>query len=502
MRHHIDDVRKGYEIEADAVVVGSGAGGPVAAANLARSGMRVVVVEAGPEMRPVDMTRDTPIVMARYYWEGGLRTIGGSGEFPLMQGRCLGGSTVVNSAIMLPLPGWVREAWRQESGLDLFTGPELDASYERIFARSGVAPTPLTVLGRRNLVARDAMAAVGLNGYPLPRCVVGCEGCADCITGCATGRKQSTDRTYLLDAERDGAQVYTCSMVDRVLVQGGRAVGVQGTVIDPTTWRREGRFTVRAPRVILAAGALETPAILLRSGIKAGGQVGATYFAHLSGGVVGVMEEPTEPWVGATQGYGAIVDDIQGLKLECLWAPLAALMVRWGDVGRPFLEMLPDVRYTTVIAGVYRGRCKGTVRLRLDGTPRAKLWVPDDEARTLFRGLKLATDGLLKAGARYVYAGIPGAKPEIRTLADSEALLSPALRARDMNMTANHSFGTCRMGADPSDSAVDADGRVRGVEGVHLADACIFPSPSAVNPQATIMALADILSRRWAELRS
>lgn len=500
MRHHIDAVRQGYDFEADAVVIGSGAGGPVAAANLARAGMRVAVVEAGPEMRPADMSRDAPMVMARYYWEGGLRTIGGTGEFPLMQGRCVGGSTVVNSAIMLRLPQWVREEWRADSGLGLFTDPALDAAFDRVMARSGVAPTPDAVFGPRNRSVLAALRAAGLKAGGLPRSVVGCDGCADCLTGCHTGRKQSTDRTYLLDAERDGAQVFTCSVAEKVLVEGGRAVGVRGSVVDPTTWRRSARFTVRAPLVVLAAGAVNTPGLLLRSGIRGGGQVGATYFAHLSGGVLGVMEEPTEPWVGATQGVGAIVDEIPGLKLESLWAPLAALMVRWGDVGRPYLEMLPDVRYTAIIAAVYRGRCRGNVRLRLDGTPRARLWVADEEAHTLYRGMKLAADGLLKAGARYVYSGIRGTSPEMRTPKDTEELLSKSLRARDMNMTANHSFGTCRMGADPARSAVDGEGRVRGVEGVTIADACIFPSPSAVNPQATIMALADILSRRWGEL--
>ena len=143
----IEDVRRGFDVTADAVVVGSGAGGAVVAANLARAGLRTVLVEAGPELRPDDMGGDAPRFMARYFWEGGLRTIGGTTEIPTLQGRCLGGSTVVNSAIMMELPQWVRRAWREETGLDLFTGPLLDAAYARVFARTRVAPTPMTVLG-------------------------------------------------------------------------------------------------------------------------------------------------------------------------------------------------------------------------------------------------------------------------------------------------------------------------------------------------------------------
>src|SRR4051794_36086196 len=128
MIHDLADVRAGFDVDADVVVVGSGAGGAVAAANLASAGLRTVVVEAGPRLRPEDMTRDAPRFMARYYWEGGLRMIGGTTQIPTLQARCLGGTTVVNSAILLPLPGWVRQAWQEETGLSVFTGPELETA--------------------------------------------------------------------------------------------------------------------------------------------------------------------------------------------------------------------------------------------------------------------------------------------------------------------------------------------------------------------------------------
>jgi len=209
--HSFEDARRGFDVDADVVVVGSGAGGAVAAANLSRAGLRTVVIEAGPRLSPEDMTDEAPRFMARYFWEGGLRTIGGTTHIPTLQARCLGGSTVVNSAIMLELPAWVRRAWSDETGLTLFTAPALDAAYARVFARTRVAPTPMTVLGRRNLVVRDALTAAGMKSGPLPRAVVDCEGCAECFTGCASGRKQSLDRSYIVDAVEDGAEVFTCA---------------------------------------------------------------------------------------------------------------------------------------------------------------------------------------------------------------------------------------------------------------------------------------------------
>jgi choline dehydrogenase-like flavoprotein len=499
MIHGLDDVRAGFDVEADAVVVGSGAGGAVAAANLARAGLRTIVVEAGPRLGPDDMTRDAPRFMARYYWEGGLRMIGGTTQIPTLQGRCLGGSTVVNSAILMDLPRWVREAWQRESGIDLFTSAALDAAYARVFERTHAAPTPMAVMGRRNLVVRDALAVAGMKGAPLRRAVVDCEGSADCFTGCVNGRKQSVDRSYIPDAVADGAEVFTCAHVENVLMNDTRAVGVEGSVIDPRERGQIARFRVRAKIVVLAAGVLHTPVILQRSGITAGGAVGGTLFSHIGGGMVGIMDEVMDPWVGATQGYGALSEDIRGMKYECLWAPPSVLMVRWGDVGHPFLEQLHEVKHATVIAIVYRARVRGRVRARRNGMPNMKLWIPDDEARTVFRGLKIGADALLKVGARYVHTGVPGVVDEMRSTKDTLSLLNPNLRAKNLQMSATHVFGSCRMSL--GDGAVDENGRVLGTRGLYLVDASIFPSPSAVNPQATIMALSDVISRRIGDLR-
>jgi len=496
--HDLDAVRSGLDVDADAVVVGSGAGGAVAAANLASGGLRTVLLEAGPRLEPGAMTRDAARFLARYYWDGGLRTIGGTTQIPTLQARCLGGSTVVNSAIMLPLPGWVREAWHAETGIDLFTSADLDRAYERVFARTHVAPTPMAVMGRRNLLVRDALAAARMDGKPLPRAVVDCEGCADCFTGCRGGRKQSLDRSYVEDASRDGADVFTGAHVDRVLTRGARTLGVEGRIVDPEGQRTIARLRVRAPRVVLAAGVLHTPVILLASGITGGSTVGETLFSHIGGGMVGIVDEVVEPWTGATQGWGAMSEEIPGMKYECLWAPPAVLMVRWGDVGHAFLRRLHEVKHATVIATVYRARVSGKVRARRDGTPTMRLHIPDDEARTVFRGLKIGADALLAVGARYVHTGVPGAVDEMRSPRDTESLLGRGLGARNLAMSATHVFGSCRM--SERDGTVDIRGRVRDVEGLYLADASIFPSPSAVNPQATIMALSDVISRRVAEL--
>ena len=499
MRHGFEDVKGGVDVECDAVVVGSGAGGAVAALNLAAAGQRVVVLEAGPEVRPQDMTRDAPRFLARYFWDGGLRLIGGTTQSPSLQARCVGGGTVVNSAIMLKLPDWVRQEWAAETGIEWLDGPELEAAYDRVFERSGVAPTPMTVMGRRNLLVRDAIEKhAGVPGYPLPRAVQGCEGSSDCLTGCATGKKQSVDRTYLPAAEEHGAEIYTHCHVTRVLTEGARAVGVEGHVMSPR-YEKVARVRVRAKTVVLAAGTMHTPVILQQSRINPRRRVGATMFCHIGGGLVGIMDEVVDPWVGATQGWGAISSEIRGLKYEGLWASPSVLMVRWGDVGRPFVRRLDEVNHATVVAVVYRGDVHGSVRAKRNGEPSMRLVIPEENVMPVMRGMKIAADALLAAGARYVHTGILGAVDEMRSEADTASLVSGKITARHLAMTLNHTFGSCRMTRDDS-GPVDPEGKVRGVDGLYVCDASVFPSPSAVNPQATIMALADITSRRLAEL--
>lgn len=502
MIHRLESVRDGYDITADVVVVGSGAGGAVAAANFAEAGFDTVVIEAGPELKREDMTRSAPEFLAKYYWEGGVRMMNGPAMIPTMQGRCLGGSTVVNSAIMLKLPERVRREWITSNGVDTVGGEAFDRCFDRIFEGTRTAPTPPDVQGPRNFVVRDALTAAGVPNGPLPRAVQDCRGCADCVIGCENGAKQSMDRTYIARATRHGARVYTCSEVDRVLMEGSRAVGVEGRVVDVDGWKTTGRFRVSADKIILAAGATGTPVILQRSGVNPRRQVGARFDAHLSGGLIAVMEDRVDPWVGATQGWGAISEDIPGMKFESLWADPCILLIKWGGIGESFLRRLPDISHALCAAVVYRGKCRGRLKARRDGTPNIRFHFTPAEAQTVFRGVKQFADGLLDVGARYVFAGkLPDGMEYMTSKRDTESLLSNKLSGKHLSMTANHVFGSCRMGGDPTLGPVDPDGKLREVDGIWVCDASLFPSPSAVNPQATVMALSDLVSRRLAELR-
>ncbi|RME93133.1 MAG: GMC family oxidoreductase [Candidatus Hydrogenedentota bacterium] len=494
-----DEIAEGFEAEADAIVIGSGAGGAVAAYNLAKSGRKVILLEAGPVARRSEMTKNAPEILAKYYWDGGLRLAKGTSFQPAMQGRMLGGSTVINSAIILPLPEWVRQDWAKSDGLYFATGDKFEESIHRISKKIHVTPTPWKVMGKRNLTAKAALDAAGIAGKPLPRAVKHCKGCGDCIIGCPDENKQSVDLNFIPEAMAHGADVYVSSHVKQIVKSRGKVVGVKGRVIQPFTYKKGGKFFVKAPLVILAAGATHTPVILQQSGINPRRTAGKTLMAHLTGGVIGFMPDPTDPWYGATQGYGAISTVYRGLKFESLWASPSVLSVKWGGIGEEFLRELKEVRYATLIAVVYRAKMKGSVRAGFDGSPIMKLYFPRKEVHTVMKAVKDATEGLLESGARYAVPMVRRVPKKIYKKEEAAALLNPKISLRDYSATFNHLFASCRMGTNEKEHTVDLSGKVRGIKGLYICDASIFPSPSAVNPQLTIMVLSDLITRRLGE---
>src|SRR5262245_36247276 len=253
---------------ADACVVGSGAGGAVVARELAAAGLRVVVVQEGGYFTRDEFTGPPMERVQRLYRGGGATLALGRPTIPLPLGKCVGGTTVVNSGTCFRTPDAVLCAWEAEHGVTDADPATMAPYFDEVERMIGVRPVPWELAGRNAELFDRGVRALGLEGAPLRRNIVGCHGCGQCAFGCPSDAKQAMHLTYLPAACHAGARLYARCRVERVRVDDGRATGVDAILLDRDTDAIRGRLTVRAPLVVVAAGAIHTPGILARSGVR------------------------------------------------------------------------------------------------------------------------------------------------------------------------------------------------------------------------------------------
>src|SRR3954451_892453 len=393
---HVEAPRAGT-IEADAGVAGSGAGGSVIAAELASRGLSVVVLEQGRYFNEEDFAGREPRAYQELWWRGGPQpTV--DGNVTLQAGATLGGGTTINWTNCYPPFDWVRREWA-EAGLDGVDGPAWEEHLQAVLPRIG-ATDALSDLNGPQERLRDGCAALGWSTRKVLRNAdpdrYAFETAGFLGFGDASGAKLSTPKTFLKDAQAAGTRIVVGARVDRVLVEHGRAAGVAA-----------GELTVRAPRVVVAAGALESPALLLRSGI--GGPVaGRNLRIHPCVAVFGVYEEDQQAWLGAPHAlqcdeHTRIVDD-HGFVVEGVqYAPaITGTAIPWGS-GAKHKELMSQVKYGGSFIARVREFGGGSVTLGPDGEGVPAYSVEDPrDVEILQRGIEAAARIHEAAGAREI----------------------------------------------------------------------------------------------------
>jgi len=491
--HVFSDYTGPIREQAEVVVVGSGPGGAVAAYELAQAGHDVVLVEEGPPFSVEDFELEPALSMARTMREGGLRTTAGT-IMPTMQANALGGGSLVNSAICVRSPAATLDSWCAHSELEHTTRDALDPHYDAVEKFLGIAPTPDSVQGARNLLFREGCAAMGYSSEPIARNVRGCRGSGECFTGCRSRAKQSMDISYVPAAVRAGCRVYTSVQVQQIKLQGRRAASVTGSVVEPFTGRRSHGFEISARVVVLAAGVTATPILLGHSGEQANDskQLGANLQFHPGLAIMGVFDEPTQPGFGATQGYQSLAFVEEGFKLETLWAPPAIMAIRLPGLGVQLKQHLAEIPRSAIWdAIVSADRSLGRVQAPRRGLDPKLHWKlhPHDLA-ILQRALWVLAEIFFAAGARKIYPGVGGLPDAMHSIDEARVLRDEPLRTSQMVLGGNHVYGSTRMHSDPRLGVVGEDGRCHGLDNVYITDTGVFPRSPSVNPMLTCMALA------------
>jgi len=480
-------------LKCDVCVVGSGAGGGVAAGVLAAAGKEVIVLEMGGYYDDADFDGAALQSFERLYAECGFSSTRDH-SVGMLAGECLGGGTVVNYTTSFRTPDDIREQWADE-GVEWARGAEYDRSLDAVCQRLSVNRDHNRV-SRREQVLERGLRQLGWHVEAMPRNVVGCEQghvCGYCGYGCAVGAKQSTAKTWLADAQKHGAKFVVETRAERVRVERGVATGVEART------KSGHRVVVKSKSVIVACGAIQTPALLLRSGLE-NRHIGRHLHLHPVSHVCGVFDEEILPWEGTMQ---AIYSDQHrfltanyGVKYEttALQPVIAMAVMPWREP-EDFRRRMADLPRTSAVGVLVRDRGEGRVTTDRQGHPETSYSLSDYDRRHMQKGFRGAAEILQAAGARRIYS--PHAK-----LCSYEPGKSGSLRefVREMDQAgwgnaqlalfSFHIMGTARMGDSPEGAAASPDGELWEVKNLYVMDGASFPSASGVNPMISIEAIA------------
>jgi choline dehydrogenase-like flavoprotein len=487
--------------EADYVIVGTGAAGATAARVLAESGASVIMIEEGPCVRPTGLGRGTVAAFTRLFREFGGQVTSGRVMIPILQASCVGGSTVINSGIMWRTPEKVLDTWERECGLaGALPRAQLEACFEDLERELSIKLVDPDRLGGNGLVLKRGADALGYQSKPTHRTESGCEGSSRCLEGCTRAHRQSMNHSYVPRALRAGSRLYAECKVQRITVEGGRVHAAIGAFRPAQRGAPSYRLTARAQKgILVGASAIHTPALLQRSGLDTTGHVGRHFQGHPGVAMVALFDEPVRMWEGATQSYEVTQFRDRGLKIESLNLPAEMLAVRLPGVGRKLCQYLRTLAGVALAAIPVKARAEGSVRARGDSVSIRYCPEPEDVALAL-EGLAHLGEIFFAAGARAVLPGVHGLPERIERPADLGQLTRARVGPEAFSWVMTHLMGTCRMGPDPAQSAVDTSGQLHGVSGLYVIDSSVFPTNLGVNPQHTIMAIAMLVAKRMVGL--
>lgn len=489
----------GQTIEADVCVIGSGSGGGVIAGALAKQGKKVVVLEAAGYFNESDFSQLELLAYQDMFWRGGPNPTA-DGNVTMQAGTTLGGGTTINWTNCLRTTDWVRSDWANDHGLEGVDGSDYDRHLDTVLERIGATDQCSDLNGPQQRM-KDAADALGWSFKTIVRNANPDRYSPDSAGylgfGDQSGAKNSGDRTWLLDAFENDAEIYVRTRAQRILTENGQARGVDALHID-AEGNVLGQVTVNTPTVVVACGSLESPALLLRSGI--GGPAAGNYLRlHPCVALFGSYAEDQRGWWGAPQaglidefanvedGYGFLIESVQ-------YAPgLIGSAMPWVSA-EEHKELLSRAKYGGTFVPLPRDRGHG--RVEVDANGEAVVWYSvDDELdrRIIHMGIDKTAEAH-RAGGAVEISALAAGLPTWRRGDDldrfTERIKRIALGRGGWRLFTAHQMGTCRMGNDPQTSVADPYGELHDTKGVWVGDASAFPTASGTNPMVTVMALA------------
>jgi len=498
---HID---RDSVLTADVVIVGSGAGGGVVAGELSAAGFDVIVIEKGGYHAEADYDNLELPSNQRLFENKGFVATADLGVL-ILAGSTLGGGTVINWSASFRTPDPVLQEWERDYGVSGLTSADYQNALDSVSQRINVNEQESACNGQNNVLENGAKA-LGYTVKTIPRNVKGCEECGFCNFGCQFGAKQSTLKTYLQDAFERGSRMIVDTDVERVLIAHGEAVGVEAI-----TRGADGQaihVTVRARAVVISAGSLHTPALLMRSGLT-NAHIGRNLHLHPTTVTYGVYDALINGWQGPPMSrYVSQFTDADGsgygfvLETAPLHPGIAALSLSWSD-GAQHKGVMANLNHLSNIITIIRDHDGGRVTLDKQKRPVLHYTLSARDTANLARGVAESLRIHAAAGAHEISK--PYSAPHILrigalTQAEQQAALetflassgssAEAWRKNGFALFSAHQMSSCRMAGSPASGAIDPAGETFEVCNLFVADGSALPTAVGRNPMLTIMAVS------------
>ena len=500
-------------ITCDVAIIGSGAGAGITAELLTKAGLNVVIVEEGQLKSSTDFKQKEPEAYASLYQENAGRKTKDKG-ITILQGRSVGGTTTVNWTSSFHTPPDTLKFWQDKFGLKDYTTETLSPYFQQAQTRLNISPWATSPNENNELLRRGA-AKLGIKAEVIPRNVKGCYNLGSCGMGCPTNAKQSMLVTTIPFALDHGATLLVETRVEKLVIEGGRVTAMQCIAVKPNAAPVEsGKIatTIVAKHFVLAGGAINSPALLMRS--KAPDphkRLGTRTFLHPVAITTAVMKDTVAAWTGAPQSiysdhflHTQPVDGPIGFKLEV--APLhpvffGANLPGFGEKQAELFRQYPhaNVMLALMRDGFHDQSVGGTVELRDDGSPLLDYPISDYVLDGARRSMLAMAQIQFEAGATMVYPGhelAGGTSTWAATKAAIEALPMKPLLTK---IGSAHVMGGCGLGGDDKLGVTRPDGVHWQLENLSIHDGSLFPTSIGANPQLSIYGNVNRLAQGLAK---
>jgi choline dehydrogenase-like flavoprotein len=467
----------------DVAIVGSGPGGAVIAHEAAKRGLSTLVLEQGPKVTAQEMHQDEIRMIPRLYKDGGLFLTAEMDMF-ILQGTCVGGSSVLANMVMMRPPRTVFEHWRSlGADIDL---TRLEPYFEEIERELDVRPASESNVSRSSAVFKQAAERLGLTPRYMQKALGACDGCGYCNVACTLGTKRSANTTYLRWAEAEGARILPDARVMKIDHRAGRARSLEVRV-----GRGREPIRVEAKQVVVSAGAIGSSGLLLESGIKK--NVGTRLSFNAGAMVVGQFPFAVDGWDGDQmtvflQGDGYVIEATHN-------PPMSMALTTPGWFGEHSALMRQGHRLGFAGVLVATEPVGRVVHSRPFGHEEVHFKLPQRNLATLQRGIRHVADVMFAAGVERVI--LPTHKlTSLRNRSECARIADVVCDTRQFSLGSAHPQGGNPWSNDPRVGAVDDALGVHGFDNLFVCDASVFPSCIGVNPIETVLAIAKLASKR------